>query len=95
MNYSKTKEKKKDLATKDQEGDSTKKEQPEDTSSSPIILLAPPRDDSPRLRMLGLFGTLDEEKVTDLVQGLFALQEYGVEEIYEDPEDPHSPIKES
>jgi len=61
---------------------------------TPIFLLSPPKDDCPKLRMLGLFGTLDEEKVTDLVQGLFALNEYGAQEIYEDPEDPNSPIKE-
>lgn len=63
---------------------------------SPIILLNAPRDDgSSKLRMIGLFGTLDEEKVTDLVQSLFALREYGVENIYENPEDIDSPIKET
>ena len=84
----------------------TKKEKEEDTpeptqdksldseSHPPIILLAPPKDDAPKLRMLSLFGTLDEDKVTDLVQGLFALHQYGAEEIYEDPEDPLSPVKE-
>ena len=61
---------------------------------SPIILLNAPKEDSSKLRMIGLFGTLDEEKVIDLVQGLFALREYGSETIYENPEDIDSAIKE-
>ena len=89
MKYSKNKDKKTEKQSKDEP-----KEQSEGENTTPIILLSPPRDDAPKLRMLGLFGTLDEEKVTDLVQGLFALNEYGAEEVYEDPEDPQSPVKE-
>ena len=66
----------------------------DDDKASSIIVLNTGKDELPRLRMLGLFGDLSEEKVTDLVQGLFALKEYGKEEIYEDPDDPDSVIKE-
>ena len=81
MNYSKDKKTPKD------------KDKDDDKASS-IIVLNTGKDELPRLRMLGLFGDLSEEKVTDLVQGLFALKEYGKEEIYEDPDDPDSVIKE-
>jgi len=92
MEYSKTKGKTK---KKEEDGAAdTQSDAAELDSSPPIILLAPPKDDAPKLRMLSLFGTLDEDKVTDLVQGLFALHQYGAEEIYEDPEDPLSPVKE-
>ena len=85
MNYSKDKK-----TPKDKDKDKDK----DDDKASSIIVLNTGKDELPRLRMLGLFGDLSEEKVTDLVQGLFALKEYGKEEIYEDPDDPDSVIKE-
>jgi ATP-dependent Clp endopeptidase proteolytic subunit ClpP len=93
------------LLTKTEKADPTEKKvdpvdlppvAPPESEASPIILFnsLKEEDDAPRLRMLGLFGDLNEEKVTDLVQGFFALYQYGAENIYENPEDPDSPIKE-
>ena len=86
MNYSKTKTKTKTKA---------KEEKPQEDSlaSSPIILLNTSKEENPKLRMVGLFGDLVEEKVSDLVQGLMALKEYDIEEEREDPEDPESPVR--
>ena len=41
-----------------------------------------------------LYGDLEEERAGDIVSALLALQESGREEVYEDPEDPESPVKE-
>jgi len=80
MKYSKTKTK-------------PKKEAETGSGAPPqIILLNSAKEEGPKLRMVGLFGDLVEEKVSDLVQGLMALKEYDVEEVYEDPENPDSPV---
>ena len=45
--------------------------------------------------MIGLFGNLDEEMTAEIAQSFIVLKDYGKEEIYEDPEDPDSPLKET
>tara|TARA_R110000824_G_scaffold67377_8_gene174595 strand:+ start:35937 stop:36596 length:660 start_codon:yes stop_codon:yes gene_type:complete len=72
--------------------DATEEAKKED--SQPIFLLNSFKEEPSKLRMIGLFGDLVEEKVADTVQGLFALRELGAEETLEDPEDANSPVKE-
>jgi len=75
------------MAKKDKE---TKKDSKEDLTS--LIFLDAPKEAS-KIRMIGLFGNLDEELTAEIAQSFIALKDYGKEEIYEDPEDPNSPIK--
>ena len=60
----------------------------------PIILMDPLRSDEPKLRMINLFGDLNEEKAKEITLSLVALRATGEEEVYEDPEDINSPLKE-
>ena len=60
----------------------------------PIILMDPLRSDEPKLRMINLFGDLNEEKAKQITLSLVALRATGEEEVYEDPEDIDSPLKE-
>ena len=69
----------------------TKKDSKEDLTS--LIFLDAPKE-VPKVRMIGLFGNLDEEMTAEIVQSFIVLNEYGKEEIYENPEDPDSSIKE-
>jgi ATP-dependent Clp endopeptidase proteolytic subunit ClpP len=82
MNYS-------DKKTKKDKVD--KKAGNEDLTS--LIFLDAPKE-APKIRMISLFGNLGEDETAELSQSLIALKEYGKEEIYEDPEDPASPVKE-
>ena len=54
--------------------------------------------DSPKegckVRLISLFGNLDEDKAEELVQAFFVLHRCGEEKILEDPEDYDSPVKE-
>jgi len=68
----------------------TKKNTPEELTS--LIFVDAPKEPA-RLRMVNLFGNIGEEETAEVVQTLFALKDLGKEEIYEDPEDPASPIK--
>jgi len=77
------------MAKKDKE--TTKKDTKEELSS--LIFLDAPKE-VPKVRMIGLFGNLDEEMTAEIVQSFIALKEYGKEEVYEDPQDINSPIKE-
>jgi len=83
MNFAKKKDKDKD---KDKD-----KNTKEDLAS--LIFLDAPKE-PPKVRMIGLFGNLDEEMAAEVAQSLVVLKEYGKEEVYEKPEDPDSPIKE-
>ena len=69
----------------------TKKDSKEDLTS--LIFLDAPKE-VPKVRMIGLFGNLDEEMTAEIVQSFIVLEEYGKEEVYENPEDPASPVKE-
>ena len=60
----------------------------------PIIIMDAPKAPEPKLRIINLFGDLNEEKAKEITLSLVALRETGKEEIPEDPEDPESPIKE-
>ena len=60
----------------------------------PIILMDPLRSDEPKLRMINLFGDLNEDKAKEITLSLVALRATGEEEVYEDPEDINSPLKE-
>jgi len=77
------------MAKKDKE---TKKDPKEDIAS--LIFLEPPKE-APKVRMIGLFGNLDEEMTAEIVQSFVVLKDQGKEEVHEDPEDPASPIKET
>jgi ATP-dependent Clp endopeptidase proteolytic subunit ClpP len=77
------------MAKKDKE---TKKDSKEDIAS--LIFLEPPKE-APKVRMIGLFGNLDEEMTAEIVQSFVVLKDQGKEEVHEDPEDPASPIKET
>ena len=69
-----------------------KEDEKEDLTS--YLVLNPPPNDPPKLRMIGLFEGLDEEKTGDICMAFLALKELGMQEIYENPEDLESPIKE-
>jgi len=69
----------------------TKKKESEDLTS--LILIDAPKE-APKIRMIGLFGDLDEEMTADIAQSLIVLKDYGKEEIHENPEDLFSPIEE-
>jgi ATP-dependent Clp endopeptidase proteolytic subunit ClpP len=72
----------------------TKEKKANEDSHPPLIFLdAPPKEEC-KLRMIGLYGTLDEEKTEELVQSLFVLKKCGKEKILEDPSDYTSPVKE-
>jgi len=77
---------------KDKDKDKDKKEDKKEDLASLIFVDAP--KESPKVRMIGLFGNLDEEMAAEVAQSLVVLKEYGKEEVYEKPEDPDSPIKE-
>jgi len=79
MNFAKKKDKDKD-------------KKPKEDLTSLIFLDA--AKEPPKVRMVGLFGNLDEETTAEIVQSFIILKDCGKEEIYEDPEDPNSPIKE-
>jgi ATP-dependent Clp protease protease subunit len=83
MNFAKKKDKGKDKG-KD-------KDTKEDLAS--LIFLDAPKE-PPKVRIIGLFGNLDEEVAAEIIQSFIVLKEYGKEEIYENPEDPNSLIKE-
>ena len=68
-----------------------KKDSKEDLTS--LIFLDAPKE-APKVRMIGLFGNLDEEVTAEIAQSLIVLKEHGKEEVYENPEDPDSPLKE-
>jgi ATP-dependent Clp protease protease subunit len=68
-----------------------KKEKTDDLTS--LIFLDAPKE-PPKVRMISLFGNLGEDETAEIAQSLLVLKEYGKEEIYENPEDPDSPIKE-
>jgi len=71
---------------------STKEEQ--DETAAPIYVLSAPQEQVAKVRALSLFGDLDEEQVEGICHSLLLLKESGKEEIYEDPEDIDSPLKE-
>ena len=73
--------------------DKNKEPEKEDDAASLLILSAPQGEQS-KIRMIGLFEELDEEKTGDICTALLALKEVEKEEIYENPEDPLSEIKE-
>ena len=70
------------------------KDPPQDDDATSLFILNSPSSEPPKLRMIGLFEELDEEKTGDICTALLALNEMGKEEIYENPEDPASKIKE-
>jgi len=75
----------------------TKKEEKEEQNEEDLtsyLILNSPSNDSPKIRMVGLFESLNEERVADVCTAFLALRELGKQEVYEDPEDPRSPIKE-
>ena len=69
---------------------------PEEERSAmpPIIIMDAPKSSEPKLRIINLFGDLNEDKAKDITLSLVALRTTGKEEIPEDPEDIDSPIKE-
>jgi len=70
------------------------KDKDKDKEVAPYFILSPSSDESPKLRMIGLYEDLNNEKVGDICTAFLALKEMGRREIYEDPEDFQSPIKE-
>ena len=71
----------------------TKKEPSTNDELTSLIFLDAPKD-APKIRMISLFGTLGEEEIAEITQSLLVLKEHGKEEVYENPEDSTSPIKE-
>jgi len=70
-------------------------EEKEDKEKTPIFILdsgAPSRES--KIRTITLFGPLDEEKSDNICYGFLTLKEAEKEIIYEEPDDPDSPIKE-
>lgn len=72
------------------------KNEHEASKEPPIFLLDnPQKSDDSKLRVLTLFGDVDEEKTADVCFGLIAYKELGKIEILENPEDYSSPVKET
>ena len=61
---------------------------------APIYVINGTQEPVSKIRALSLFGDLGEEQVETICHGLLVLKESGKEEIYEDPEDLESPLKE-
>ena len=80
------------FATKKDKDKDKSKDTKEDLAS--LIFVDAPKE-PPKVRMVGLFGNLDEDMAAEIAQSLIILKEYGKEEVYEKPEDPNSPIKEN
>jgi len=74
----------------------TKKNETEDTKNNEttsLIFVDSPKEEC-RVRLMNLFGTIDDEKAEELVQSLFVLHQCGKEKILENPEDYNSKVKE-
>ena len=65
---------------------------PKEDLTSLIFLDAP--KDSPKIRMVSLFGNLGEDEAAEICQSFIILKDCGKEEVYENPEDPASAVKE-
>lgn len=99
-----TKKKKKTEEVEEEVVESTAEEEVEEVAEGdpeeergimpPIIIMDAPKPSEPKLRIINLFGDLNEDKAKDITLSLVALRATGKEEIPEDPEDIDSPIKE-
>jgi len=81
-----TKQKKYD---KNQKQSETNEESTTDKSTLPPIVR---EQEEPKMRLIGLYGDLEEETASDTVFGLFALKELGKKEVPIDPENPESEL---
>ena len=57
-----------------------------------FLLLNSQSEDEPRVRMISLFGEVEEERASELCFSMIALKEMGRRETLEDPEDIDSDI---
>jgi len=71
---------------------SSNKEKEEEVTS--LIFVDSTKEEC-KVRLINLFGTIDDEKAEELIQSLFILHKCGKENILEDPEDYNSAIKET
>ena len=62
------------------------------TDLSQLLLLGDPAAEPAKIRIIGLYGEVDEERAAETTYSLMALKEMGKKEEYSDPEDPESEI---
>ena len=69
----------------------TKDEEDSELQSAPLLInIMDPGPSLPKVRSIGLFGDLDEEKVEAICSGLLTLKDTCSEEVLVDPTDPES-----
>ena len=69
----------------------TKDEEASELQSAPLLInIMDPGPSLPKVRSIGLFGDLDEEKVEAICSGLLTLKDTCSEEVLVDPTDPES-----
>tara|TARA_R100000149_G_C5866019_1_gene130795 strand:- start:228 stop:908 length:681 start_codon:yes stop_codon:yes gene_type:complete len=69
----------------------TKEEEDSELQSAPLLInIMDPGPSLPKVRSIGLFGDLDEEKVEAICSGLLTLKDTCSEEVLVDPTDPES-----
>jgi ATP-dependent Clp protease protease subunit len=77
----------KKLETEEQEG---KQETAPEADLSQFLLMNEIDPEPAKLRLIGLYGEVDEEKAAEITFSLMALQELGKKEKLTDPDDPES-----
>ena len=77
------------LARKKEEKE--KEEKPPENETSLLILNSAPKE-SKRIRIISLYGDINEEKSEEAVLGMMALKEAGADPVFKDPDDPTSEI---
>ena len=65
---------------------------PEDDSEAPSFLILDNTPKNKRVRLVSLYGDINEEKAEEAVLSLMALRELGAQEVYADPDDSESMI---
>ena len=74
----------------EQQEEEEEQEKPADLSQ--LLLLNDVNPEPAKLRLIGLYGEVDEEKAAEITFSLMALRELGEKEIPTDPDDPESEV---
>lgn len=78
--------------TQEEATETTETTEPQETDLSQFLLLNDVNPEPAKLRLIGLYGEVDEERAAETTFSLMALKEMGKREEREDPEDPESEI---
>ena len=73
-------------------GKDTEEGNEEATPEEEAFSLFQPEKDELKMRLIGLYGDLDEERAAETVFGLLAIKELGKKETLTDPDDPESEL---